>query len=151
MEPTRTAIDWAEKIRYLVDELEPDAKKIILVMDNLNTHTIASLYKAFPPQEARRIARRLEVHYTPKHGSWLDIAEIAINIMTRECLDRRIPGIEMLRTELGAWNERYNLDPTPINWQFTTPDSRIRLARLYPDIDKCRGDRDVRQKEKLEG
>ena len=151
VEPTRTAIDWAEKIRYLVDELEPDAKKIILVMDNLNTHTIASLYKAFPPQEARRIARRLEVHYTPKHGSWLDIAEIAINIMTRECLDRRIPGIEMLRTELGAWNERYNLDPTPINWQFTTPDSRIRLARLYPDIDKCRGDRDVRQKEKLEG
>lgn len=93
VEETRTAVDWAEKIRFLVDEVEPEAEKIILVMDNLNTHSTASLYKAFPPEEARRIAKKLEVHYTPKHGSWLDIAEIGINIMTRECLDRRIPGI----------------------------------------------------------
>lgn len=86
VEETRTAVDWAEKIRYLVDAIAPDAEKITLVMDNLNTHKIASLYKAFPPEEARRIARKLDVHYTPKHGSWLDIAEIGINIMTRECL-----------------------------------------------------------------
>lgn len=149
VEPTRTAVDWAEKIRYLVDVLEPDAKKIVLVMDNLNTHSIASLYKAFPPQEARRIAKRLDIHYTPKHGSWLDIAEIAINIMTRECLDRRIPSIEALRTELNAWNERYNSDSTPISWQFTTSDSRTKLKRLYPDIDKCRISRDERQLEKM--
>ncbi len=149
VEPTRTAVDWAEKIRYLVDVLEPDAKKIVLVMDNLNTHSISSLYKAFEPKEARRIAKRLEVHYTPKHGSWLDIAEIAINIMTRECLDRRIPNIEALRQELGTWNERYNADPTPIRWQFTTDDSRAKLARLYPDIDKHYIHREDRQKEKL--
>ena len=149
VEPTRTAVDWAEKIRYLVDVLEPNAKKIVLVMDNLNTHTIASLYKAFPPEEARRIARKLDVHYTPKHGSWLDIAEIAINIMTRECLNRRIPGIEILRQELKAWNERYNNDPTPISWQFTTSDSRTKLTRLYPDIEKCRNDRNRHQYDKL--
>lgn len=149
VEPTRTAVDWAEKIRYLVDEIEPDAKKIVLVMDNLNTHTISSLYKAFPPQEARRIAKKLDIHYTPKHGSWLDIAEIAINIMTRECLDRRIPSIEALRTELNAWNERYNSDPTPISWQFTASDSRTKLKRLYPDIDKCRMSRDKLQYDKM--
>ena len=149
VEPTRTAVDWAEKIRYLVDELEPNAKKIVLVMDNLNTHSTASLYKAFEPQEARRIAKKLEVHYTPKHGSWLDIAEIAINIMTRECLERRIPSIEVLRQELKAWNECYNADPTPIRWQFTTADSRTKLARLYPDIDKHYIYREDRRKEKL--
>ena len=94
VEETRTAVDWAEKIRFLVDEVEPEAEKILLVMDDLNTHSIASLYKAFLPEEARRIAKKLEVHHTPKHGSWLDIAEIGINIMTRECLDRRIPNID---------------------------------------------------------
>ena len=150
VEPTRTAVDWAEKIKYLVDELEPDAEKIILVMDNLNTHSIASLYKAFSPKEARRIASRLEVHYTPKHGSWLDIAEIAINIMTRECLNRRIPSIEQLRAELHAWNTRYNNDPTPINWQFTNEKSRIKLKRLYPDINRHRDERDDHQKKKLQ-
>ena len=90
------------------------------------------------------------MHYTPKHGSWLDIAEIAINIMTRECLNRRIPGIEQLRSELKAWNERYNNDPSPIDWQFTNEKSRVKLKRLYPDIDKFRSDRDEHQKRKLQ-
>ena len=150
VEPTRTAVDWAEKIKYLVDEVEPDAEKIILVMDNLNTHNISSLYKAFRPEEARRIAKKLEVHYTPKHGSWLDIAEIGINIMTRECLDRRIPSIEALKEELKAWNDEYDKDPSPVNWQFQTTDSRIKLKRLYPDIEKYRKDRDERRTAKLE-
>ena len=150
VEPTRTAVDWAEKIKYLVDEIEPNAKKIILVMDNLNTHSISSLYKAFPPEEARRIARKLEVHYTPKHGSWLDIAEIGINIMTRECLNRRIPSIEALREELRAWNDEYDKNPSPINWQFQAEDSRIKLKSLYPDIDRNRKERDQRQAQKLE-
>ena len=149
VEPTRTAVDWAEKIKYLVDEVEPDAEKIILVMDNLNTHNISSLYKAFRPEEARRIAKKLEVHYTPRHGSWLDIAEIGINIMTRECLDRRIPSIEALKEELKAWNDEYDKDPSPVNWQFQTTDSRIKLKRLYPDIEKYRKDRDERRTAKL--
>lgn len=149
VEPTRTAVDWAEKVKYLVDEIEPSAKKIILVMDNLNTHSIASLYKAFPPAEARRIARRIEVHYTPKHGSWLNIAEIGINIMTRECLNRRIPSIDALKEELKAWNDGYDADPSPVNWQFQTKDSRIKLNSLYPDIDKHRKDRDSRREAKL--
>ena len=119
-------------------------------MDNLNTHNIASLYKAFPPEEARRIAKKLEVHYTPKHGSWLDIAEIGINIMTRECLNRRIPSIEALKEELKAWNDEYDKDPSPVNWQFQTEDSRIKLKRLYPDIEKYRKDRDDRCATKLE-
>ena len=148
VEPTRTAVDWAEKIRFLVDTIEPEAEKITLVMDNLNTHNIASLYKAFPPEEARRIARKLEVHYTPRHGSWLDIAEIGINIMTRECLDRRIAGIEELARELKAWNEAYDKDPSPVNWQFTAADSRIKLKSLYPDVDKFRRERDERQRQK---
>ena len=141
VEPTRTAVDWAEKIRFA-----PEAEKITLVMDNLNTHSIASLYKAFPPAEARRIARKLDVHYTPKHGSWLDIAEIGINIMTRECLNRRIPGIEELCTELRAWNDAYNEDPSPVNWQFSAADSRTKLRSLYPDIDRFRSERDERRK-----
>lgn len=148
VEQTRTAVDWAEKIKFLVDEIEPNARKIVLVMDNLNTHSIASLYKAFPPEEARRIARKLEVHYTPKHGSWLDIAEIAINIMTRECLDRRIPGIEALKQELKTWNDNYNKSPSPVNWQFQAEDSRIKLRSLYPDIDKHIKDRDERRESK---
>ena len=148
VEETRTAIDWAEKIRYLVDVIEPDAERIILVMDNLNTHTIGSLYKAFPPDEARRIVKRLEIHYTPKHGSWLDIAEIGINVMTRECLDRRIPDIESLRSELKAWSDSHNADPSPVNWQFTTADARIKLRRLYPDINKHQQQREERRKAK---
>lgn len=150
VEPTRTAVDWAEKMKYLADEVEPNAKKIILVMDNLNTHSIGSLYKAFPPEEARRIARRLEVHYTPKHGSWLNIAEIGINIMTRECLDRRIPNIDRLKQELESWNDEYDKEPSPVHWQFHTEDSRIKLKSLYPDINKSRSERDKRREAKLQ-
>lgn len=150
VEETRTAVDWAEKVRYLVDVIAADAEKITLVMDNLNTHKISSLYKAFPPDEARRIAKKLDVHYTPKHGSWLDMAEIGIHIMTRECLDRRIPSIDALRSELQAWNEAYAQNPVPIDWQFTTKDSRIKLKRLYPNVDQCRWDRENYRKEKQE-
>ena len=128
----RTATDWAEEIRYLVDEMYPDAKKIILVMDNLNTHKPASLYKAFPPEVARRILRRLEIHYTPKHGSWLDIAEIELNVMTRQCLNRRIDNIVDLRSELGAWENERNKQQATVNWQFRTADARIKLSSLYP-------------------
>jgi hypothetical protein len=150
VEPTRTAVDWAEKIKYLIDVVNPSADKIILVCDNLNTHSIASFYKAFPPEEARRLATKLELHYTPKHGSWLDIAEIGINIMTRECLNRRIGGIEELKNELRNWNEAYNQDPTEINWQFSKETSRIKLKSLYPDIEKNHRERERRQKEKMD-
>ena len=148
VEQTRTAVDWAEKIRYLVDEVAPNADKITLVMDNLNTHCLGSLYKAFPPEEARRIARKLDIHYTPKHGSWLDIAELGINIITRECLDRRIPSIEQLQAELKAWNIRYDQNKRPVNWQFTTEDARIKLKSLYPDIQSAYASRDNRRKMK---
>lgn len=148
-EPTRNAVDWAEKNCFLVDEIEPDAEKIILVMDNLNTQNISSLYKAFPPGEARRIARNLEVYYTPKHGSWLDIAEISINIITRECLNRRIASIELLRAELKAWNEDYDLDPSPVIRQFQSADSRIKLKSFYPDFKQFREERDKRRADKL--
>ena len=128
----RTATDWAEEIRYLADEMYPDAEKIILVMDNLNTHKPSSLYKAFPPEVARRILRRLEIHYTPKHGSWLDIAEIELNVMTRQCLDRRIDNIADLRSELEAWENERNQNQATVNWQFRTADARIKLSSLYP-------------------
>lgn len=130
----RTAIDWAEEIRYLVDEIYPAAQKIILVMDNLNTHKPASLYKAFPPEEARRIIKKLEIHYTPKHGSWLDIAEIELNVMTRQCLSRRIASIDALRSELSAWEDERNNGKSKVNWQFTTKDARIKLVSLYPEF-----------------
>lgn len=130
----RTALDWAEEIRYLVDVMYPDAEKIILVMDNLNTHKPASLYKRFEPAEARRILRKLEIHYTPKHGSWLDIAEIELNVMTRQCLSRRIDSIETLKTELTAWErERNNLE-AKVNWHFRTKDARVKLVSLYPEF-----------------
>lgn len=131
----RTAKDWAEEIRYLTNVSYPDKEKIILVMDNLNTHAIASLYKTFPAAEARRIARKLEIHYTPKHGSWLNIAEIEINVMTRQCLSRRIADIEKLRPELQAWENDRNNAEARINWQFTTDNARIKLTSLYPKID----------------
>ena len=148
VEETRTAVDWAEKIKYLVDVIAPDAKKITLVMDNLNTHSDASLYKTFPPADARRIARKLDIHYTPKHGSWLDIAEIGIHILTKQCLNRRIPSIEILRKELDAWESHYNQNSKPIDWQFTIEQARIKLHRVYPDIDKEKAARDSRRKEK---
>ena len=130
----RTAIDWAEEIRYLDDEMYPDIQKIILVMDNLNTHKPASLYKTFPPEEARRIIKKLEIHYTPKHGSWLDIAEIELNVMTRQCLSRRISSIDVLRSELAAWEGERNNGKSKVNLQFTTKDARIKLVSLYPEF-----------------
>lgn len=128
----RTAVDWAEEIRYLVDVSYPDRDKIILVMDNLNTHALSSLYKAFPAPEARRIAKRLEIHYTPKHGSWLDIAEIELNVMTRQCLSRRMEDIVLLRQELAVWESNRNEHAARIQWHFTTDNARTKLLSLYP-------------------
>ena len=130
----RTAIDWAQEIKYLSDVMFPDAEKIILVMDNLNTHKAASLYKAFPPVEARRIIKHLEIHYTPKHGSWLDMAEIELNVMTRQCLSRRIDTIARLKNELSAWEAERNRDEAKIQWHFQTGDAREKLISLYPII-----------------
>ena len=130
----RTAVDWAEEIKYLVDEKYPTAEKIILVMDNLNTHKPSSLYKKYPPEEARRIIKKLEIHYTPKHGSWLDIAEIELNVMTRQCLSRRIESIDILRSELSAWEVERNEIQANVNWQFRTKDARIKLVSLYPEL-----------------
>ena len=103
-------------------------------MDNLNTHVIGSLYKRFIPAEARRLARKLEIHYTPKHGSWLNIAEIEINVLTRQCINRRIANIENLQKEVAAWEEQRNKAPTPVQWQFTTEKARVKLASLYPNL-----------------
>lgn len=128
----RTAVDWAYEIRYLSEVMYPDAEKIILVMDNLNTHKPSSLYKAFPPAEARRIIKHLEIHYTPKHGSWLDMAEIELNVMTRQCLARRIEDINLLRSELSAWETERNHDEAKIQWHFQTGDAREKLISLYP-------------------
>lgn len=131
----RTAPDWAEEIKYLADAMYPNAEKIILVMDNLNTHKAASLYKAYPPAEARRIIKRLELHYTPKHGSWLNMAEIELNVMTRQCLSRRISTIELLRQELSAWEDERNQAQAKIKWHFQTGDARNKLISLYPLIE----------------
>ena len=130
----RTAIDWAEEIRYLVDVQYPDADKVVLVMDNLNTHKTSSLYKRYPPAEARRICNRLEIHYTPKHGSWLNIAEIELNVMTRQCLSRRIEEIQLLICELQKWEYGRNQNTAKISWQFTVSDARIKLVSLYPKL-----------------
>ena len=130
----RTAVDWAHQIKFLVDEMYPDAELITLVMDNLNTHTSGSLYKAFAPQEARRIARRLDIHYTPKHGSWLDIAEVELNVLTRQCLNRRINSIEKLRDEMAVWERHRNQEAATVDWQFRTSDARIKLKSLYPSL-----------------
>ena len=129
-----TKVDWAQLIKELVDEHYPEKKKIVLVMDNLNTHKLSSLYAAFKPEEARRIAERLEIHYTPKHGSWLDMAEIEIGIMVRQCLDRRIPDQDTLRHELKAWQDKRNKDAVCVNWRFTTQDAKVKLKSLYPTM-----------------
>lgn len=131
----RTMTDWAHQIKHLLDEQYPDAKKVILVCDNLNTHKPAALYKTFQPEVARRLLDRLEIHHTPKHGSWLNMAEIELAALTRQCLDRRIPDLPTLQTEISAWNTQRNADQTNVNWQFTTADARIQLKRLYPVID----------------
>ena len=135
----RIAIDWSEEIKYLVDVSYPDCDKIILVMDNLNTHALSSLYKAFTAPEARRIAKKLEIHYTPKHRSWLDIAEIELNVMTRQCLFRRIENINLLCQELAAWNSARNQHTSCIHWQFTTDKARTKLLSLYPKLKMIEG------------
>ena len=129
---TRTRIDWAIQIRNLVDVDYPEAEKIRLVMDNLNTHTLGSLYEAFPPEEARRIAEKIEIHYTPKHGSWLNVAEIELRVLTVQCLSRRIADATTLRREVRAWEAERNTSGAHIDWQFTADDARIHLKQLYP-------------------
>ncbi|MEW4568951.1 IS630 family transposase [Tautonia sp. JC769] len=128
----RTAVDFAEVVRALVEEVYPEAEKVVLVMDNLNTHKLASLYEAFEPEQARRIAERLEIHHTPKHGSWLNMAEIELSVLARQCLDRRIESKEELKREVAAWEDERNGRGVTIRWQFTTTDARIKLRRLYP-------------------
>ena len=131
----RTKIDWAQRVKWVLDNQYPDAEKVVLVMDNLNTHVISSFYEAFPPKEAFRLAQRLEIHYTPKHGSWLDIAEIELSALAAQCLgNRRIPSIESLNRELSAWTVRRNAAQKGVDWQFTTADARSKLKRLYPVI-----------------
>jgi hypothetical protein len=131
----RTRIDWAHCIQELADVHYPDAERIVLVMDQLNTHSPASLYEAFPPAEAKRLADRLEIHYTPKHGSWLNMAEIELSILARQCLNRRLDDRAMMEREVAAWTTARNDAATTIDWQFTTDDARIKLKRLYPAID----------------
>ena len=130
----RTAVDFAGVIRDLVDRHYPDAEKIVLVMDNLNTHKPASLYEAFEPAEARRLAERLEIHYTPKHGNWLNIAEIELGILNRQCMDKRIGSVDELKKEVRAWQRSRNNACGTVDWQFTTADARIKLKRLYPSF-----------------
>ena len=130
----RTRIDWALFVKEMLDERYPDAQKVVLVMDNLNTHNAASLYTAFHPEEARRLAERLEIHYTPKHGSWLNIAEIELSVLKRQCLAGRIPCIQQMRSKVKAWNIDRNNRQASIDWQFRTGEARIKLKRLYPKL-----------------
>lgn len=130
----RTRADWAEVIRELVDERYPQAEKLILVMDNLNTHSLGSLYETFPAAEARRLAEKIELHFTPKHGSWLNMAEIELSVLGRQCLARRIPDLATLTTEVAAWELARNAASARMEWRFNTDDARIKLKRLYPTI-----------------
>jgi DDE superfamily endonuclease len=131
----RTKVDWAGCLRTVLDEVYPDALGVRLVQDNLNTHTVASLYEAFAPAEARRLARRLEVHYTPKHGSWLNMAETEIGILGRQCLDRRLEDAGAVQAEVGPWEAERNEAKVTINWRFTVADARVRLKNVYPSIE----------------
>ena len=130
----RRRTEWAEFIREMVEERYADAEKVVLVMDNLNTHKTASLYHTFSPEVARRLASRLETHYTPKHGSWLNIAEIELSVLKRQCLAGRIPDIERMRSTVAKWNSDRNNRQTKVDWQFTTKDARVKLKRLYPKL-----------------
>jgi hypothetical protein len=131
----RTAVDYAEAIQHLVDVSYPRAEKIVLMQDNLNTHKLASLYEAFPPEEARRLIDKLEVHDTPKHGSWLNMAEIELGVWRGQCLDRRIPDFSTLTSEVAVWRSDRNAAQVKVNWQFTTADARVKLKRLYPILE----------------
>jgi len=130
----RTKADWAEEIKQLLDVDYPDAKRVILVCDNLNTHKLASLYEVFPPAEARRLVERLEIHHTPKHGSWLNIAEIELSVFTRQCLNQRIRDLHDLKTNAAQWYAERNRRQKTVTWQFTTHNARTKLKRLYPQI-----------------
>ena len=131
---SRTAVDWAEQVRVLLEEDYPAARKVKLVCDNLNTHTTAALYEAFPAERARALTRRLEIHYTPVHGSWLNVAEIELSVLARQCLDRRIGSAEQLRSEVAAWVGERNADNSRVVWRFSTDDARARLRHLYPQF-----------------
>ncbi|MEK5028129.1 MULTISPECIES: IS630 family transposase [unclassified Paenibacillus] len=131
---TRTAVDFAQVLKYTSDVLYPHAKKVVLITDNLNTHSTASLYKAFSPEEAHRIANRFEWHHTPKHESWLDMAEIEIGIMSRQALEKPLPDMESFKKQVSTWTQQRNAAGSKVNWQFTTQDARIKLKRLYPTI-----------------
>jgi hypothetical protein len=131
----RTKIDWAHCMKRLLKEHYPEAEKVILVMDNLNTHGLSSFYEAFPPEEACQLAQRLDIHYTPEHGSWLNMAEIENSAMARQCLSRRIPEKEVMEKETAAWSDQRNKEGAAANWRFRTEDARIKLRRLYPNID----------------
>lgn len=130
----RTRLDWAEFIRALLEERYPHAQKVRLVMDNLNTHSIASLYEAFPAKHALKLAQRLEIHYTPKHGSWLNVAEIEFSVLQSQCLNRRIPNIETPRSHVADWQLERNANSRKTSWRFTTENARVRLKRLYPQL-----------------
>ena len=130
----RTRVDWAEAMREVIDVHFPDAETVVAVMDNLNTHGPASFYEAFEPAEARRLAEKLEIHYTPKHGSWLNMAEIELSVFDRQCLDRRMPNPAMVAQEAAAWESERNTAAMTVDWRFTTADARIKLKRLYPSI-----------------
>lgn len=131
---SRTAVDWAEQIRILLEEDYPEARKVKLVCDNLNTHTTAALYEAFDAAHARALARRLEIHYTPVHGSWLNVAEIELSVLARQCLNRRIGSAAELRREVAVWQDERNADGSRVQWRFTTADARIKLRHLYPPV-----------------
>jgi DDE superfamily endonuclease len=130
----RTNVDFAHGLKDLVDMHFPQAQKIVLMSDNLNTHKPAALYEAFSPQEARRIIEKIEWHHTPKHGSWLNMAEIELSVLQRQCLDRRIPDQEMLTREVAVWEHKRNQDAVKVNWRFTTENARIKLKKLYPSF-----------------
>jgi DDE superfamily endonuclease len=132
----KTAVDWATEVQPLLDRQDPEADRIRLVCDNLNTHGIGALYEAFPPEQARKLAARLELHYTPKQGSWLNIAEIELSALTLQCLDRRIPDLETLREETQQWEQRRKAFQKGVDWQFSTHDARIKLKRLYPQMQR---------------
>ena len=129
----RIRLDWAAQVKAMLTVDYPDVEAVVLVMDNLNTHGIASLYEAFEPEVAFALAQRLEIHHTPKHGSWLNIAEIELSALTRQCLDRRISDLEILNTELAAWQHATNAEQRQVDWQFTTDDARVKLRHLYPN------------------
>lgn len=131
---SRTAVDWAEQVRVLLEEDYPAARRVKLVCDNLNTHTTAALYEAFPADRARALARRLDIRHTPVHGSWLNVAEIELSVLARQCLDRRVGSADELRKEVQAWVEERNADQSGVVWRFTTADARVKLRHLYPQF-----------------